>query len=136
MDIVKTKSSNHQAGFTLLELLVVIGLIGVLAAVAVARYDDHIASSNRQQARAALLFAQQAMERAHLQSGTYVGAVLPAAQPNDPFVITLVNPTAVTYTLQSTTRPPAVDPDCGTLSIDQAGTRGATGPIGALACWQ
>jgi len=132
--MTKKRPTGSQSGFTLLEMLFVIGMIGVLAAVALARYDNHITSSSRQAARAALLLAQQSMERAFLQNGTYVGAVLPAVQPNNPFVIALVNPTATTYTLQAT--PNTADADCGILSVNQAGMRGATGSVGALGCWQ
>jgi type IV pilus assembly protein PilE len=136
MSIAKAKKTVFQSGFTLLEMLVVIGLVGVLAAIALARYDDHILASNRQAARAALLQAQQTMERHFLQNGTYVGAVLPAAQLSDPFVLALVASTPLTYTV--TAAPGRADP-CGNLTIDQAGVRGATlaaTPQAVINCWQ
>ena len=127
---------RRQRGFTLLEMLLVIGIVGVLAAIALARYSSHIVTSNRQSARAALMLAQQDMERAHLQSGTYVGAALPAAQLGDAFTLSLTDLSASAYTLHATPKAGQPDELCGTLSITQNGTKAETGAGTALDCWE
>ena len=52
-----------QQGFTLIELMIVVAVIGVLAALAYPSYKEYIAKSRRAEAKAVLLSGQQWMER-------------------------------------------------------------------------
>ena len=129
------KSSKHQKGFTLLELLVVIAIIGILSSLAVTRYQNHIIRSNRQAAQVRLLMAQQAMERFFLNNNTYVGAPLPALDPNEPYALAFVGaPTAAAYRI-SARQTTLADADCGVLSINQVGQRFSTGTSTVADCW-
>ena len=130
------KSSKHQKGFTLLELLVVIAIIGILSSLAVTRYQNHIIRSNRQAAQVRLLMAQQAMERFFLNNNTYVGAPLPALDPNEPYVLAFVGArTAATYRI-SAIQTTLADTECGDLSINQVGQKFSTGTSTVAACWR
>ena len=61
-------------GFTLVELVVVVAVIGILASVAIPSYQDNVKSSRRSDAQGALLGFAQAMERSFTEEGTYAKA--------------------------------------------------------------
>ena len=124
-----------QTGFTLLELLAVIAIVGILASISIGQYKQHIVQSNRRAAVASLYAAQQIMERTRLQTGQY--ADLTAGQ------IASISTQGQTYTFASnaqnngytlTATPPASQPDteCGVLSITDSDKR--SDPVDV--CWQ
>jgi type IV pilus assembly protein PilE len=61
-----------QRGFTLSEMLVVLAILTVLAAVAYPNYAGHIARTRRIEGQIALIEAMQQQERYHLQHNSYV----------------------------------------------------------------
>ncbi|WP_413664311.1 type IV pilin protein [Microbulbifer sp. CNSA002] len=67
------KMKNH-GGFSLIELLIVIGIVGIIAGLAWPAYQSHILTSNRADAQGALMGLAQAMEQHFTQNGSYTGA--------------------------------------------------------------
>lgn len=65
---------TRQAGFTLIELMIVIVIVGILVAVGLPSYQNSIVRSGRGDAQSALLGFAQAMERHFNQNYTYEGA--------------------------------------------------------------
>ena len=53
-----------QLGFTLIELMIVVAIVGILSAVAYPSYTEYVRRGHRADARAGLLQAQQWLERA------------------------------------------------------------------------
>ena len=162
----QSKSAAHVGGFTLMELLVVMTVVGILAAVAIPSYTAYIDRSKRAAARAALQDASGFLERSFTSNGCYnrttvadcqaqTGATLalPAPLTRAPnegrasYVVTVSysgSATGQAYTLTATpcatagTCPSGSDPfadsTCGSLTLTQAGTRGAGGSVAT--CWQ
>jgi type IV pilus assembly protein PilE len=72
---------NRQRGVTLIELIVVMVVVGILAAIAIPSYRDYVLRANRTDARGALLTLATAQEKYYLQCNTYV-ATLDATKDN------------------------------------------------------
>ncbi len=62
---------QSKRGFTLIEVMIVVAVIGILAAIGLPSYREYVARGHRADARTGLLQAQQWLERASTARGTY-----------------------------------------------------------------
>lgn len=69
----KFSHREHQ-GFTLIELMIVVAIIGILAAVAYPSYQEYVRSSHRAEAQSALMGLAATMERHFTANNSYKGA--------------------------------------------------------------
>jgi len=94
--------SRSVRGFTLIELMITVAIIGLLAAIAYPAYTDSILKGRRAEGRAALLELMQQQERYLTQTGSYMtwssagatgtnGTTLGAANVQIPFKTTSGN---------------------------------------------
>lgn len=132
--------AGGSAGFTLVELMVVVAILGILAAIAYPSYTAYLVKARRTAAATCLQQQAQFMERYYTTNLTYVGAPNPAVcDPDlDGFYSFGFSGAAAarTFTLQAV--PTARQPDglCGTLTINQQGVRTESGSAASAAeCW-
>lgn len=133
-------------GFTLIELMIVVAIVGILAAVALPSYRTYIERGDRASARAALLEAQQFMERYYATSNTFVGAVLPARFASVPaespkYNIAVTTDAAKPNIFTLTATPINAVNKCGNLTLEHTGKKDISVPTGATdseiaACWR
>lgn len=140
-------TGGRQHGFTLMELIITMVIIGILTAIAIPSYTAYIQRSNRSEARSALLEAATWMERWRTQIGTYgntlgTPTVSPAAFPftqvpaTGTAKYTIAAPAiaalGIGYTITATPTGVMTGDPCGAFSIDQTGARTPTVPAH---CW-
>jgi type IV pilus assembly protein PilE len=132
-------------GFTLIELMIVVAIIGILSAVAYPAYNRYTESARRTSAQGALLENAQWMERAYTTNGSYPisAASLPIqtspAEGTIFYNIALQSPLANSYTLLATPINAQINDECGVLSIDQTGKTdiaNAASSVVRADCWK
>lgn len=135
------KTLVHSRGFTLLEILVVVVILGIIAAIAYPSYNSAIAKSRRAQAVACLQDHAQFAERFYTTNLTYVGLPSGAGNPfglacttdkglNNYYSFSVSNVAARAYTVSTTATSTQMSSDpahCSTMSITQTGVRSVTG---------
>ena len=132
---------HSTKGFTLVELMIVVAIIGILAAIAYPSYTEQVRSGRRADAQGALMEASQAMERYYAENGfTYVGAApgteFPAQSPfsggTPAYNMAITASNATSYTLQAAPIGPQTGDRCGNMTLSSAGARNAA----AADCWR
>ncbi len=131
---------KDQKGFTLIELMIVVAIIGILAAIVYPSYQSALADSRRAVAQSDLLELASFVERYYTSNNSsYSGlntAVLPFDEsPQDgatKFYDLSVGISGAVVTLSASPKN-AQDLDyCGTLSYDNRGNKGAS----VVGCWK
>ncbi len=144
------RSSKHAgrrgcaAGFTLIELMITVAVMGVLAAIAYPSYMRYVARGNRSAAQSFMLEVTSRQERYLLDGRQYapdlptLGMTVPdTVSPNYTVSITNVTAAPPGYVVQAAPigGQASNDANCGTLTIDGTGAKAASGPGGVANCW-
>ena len=136
-----------QAGFTLIEVMITVVIIGILASIAYPSYQESVMKSRRVDAQGALLGFANAMEHYFTVHNTYVGAtnagasaIFSATSPVNGatayYNLTINAADANAYTLNAAPIGAQANDRCGTLMLAQTGARGFTGAgVTAADCW-
>jgi type IV pilus assembly protein PilE len=135
---------NKARGFTLIELMIALVVVGILAAIAIPAYTDSVRKTRRGQAKADMTEVVQALERCFTNRNTYVGCfgggnTLPAPLNRSPrtgqvfYNLSLQNVTATDYTVRAEPTGDQAGDVCATLEIRQNGVR--TTSSGRSDCW-
>lgn len=138
---------SRSGGFTLIELMIVVVVIGILAAIAYPSYQEHVRKARRADAQTALLELAQFMERHYTANGKYLTAA--NAAPGLPFSAAPKDgttkyydlsfsgaPTASSYTLSAVPKGAMAGDTCGTLTLSNTGAKGQATGATLATCWR
>jgi type IV pilus assembly protein PilE len=153
---------GRQRGFTLIELMITVAIVGILAAIAYPSYREYVAKSRRAEVQALLMQSSQWMERFYAENYSYStntagvavtdATMFPARYSQSPasgtaaYLIT-VTPTATTFTVTATRTGTMAADKCGNFQITHTGVKqlasgtyssaaGATQVAAMQSCWR
>lgn len=153
-------SQIKERGFTLIELMAVVLIIGILAAIAYPSYEQYVRQARRTDGHGALLHTAGQLEKFYSQCGQYTTAIttgsisacsglgMSATSPDRHYSLTVTTGnvgtvSAQTYTLTAAPRttptpasPQVNDTECGSLTLTNAGVKGRSGTGPMSRCWK
>lgn len=142
---------NIQSGFSLIELMIVVAIVGVLASIAIPSYQESIRKGKRAEGRAALVDLMQQQERYFGQRGTYAAFTNGTGSGANFKVFSGDSSTGTAYLLTAATCPSPnndlklcvlltavnqfTDTDAGNLTLSSLGEKSCTGTKTSV-CWK
>jgi type IV pilus assembly protein PilE len=144
---------KKQRGFSLIELMVVIVIVGIILSFAYPSYLEQVRRTRRADCSGALMSLANSMERYFTANSSYLGASAGGGNTGTPAIfsgtcpvdggtasynLTIQAATGSTYNLQAVPIGPQVADKCGTLTLTNTGLKGVTGQDAGITwqqCW-
>jgi len=130
-------TSTRARGFSLMELLIAVVILGIIASIALPSYQSYVLRARRADGKAAVTDLAQRLERCFTQYGAYNDAsctVAASSASAEGYYAVTVASTATTYTVTATAQSAQTsDSECTSLAMNQRGQQSATGS--GADCW-
>ena len=137
---------NRQHGFTLIEVMIVVAILGIIVAIGYPAYTDQVRKSRRAEGMGELLELADRMERFYSDQGTYVGASLGSAATNiypttsakGYYTLSIASQTATDFSVSVTpTSKGGQNKDkCGTFTMTGQGVKTVSNSAYLAECWK
>lgn len=132
---------KKNAGFSLIEVMIAVAILGIVASIAYPSYLSYLRDSRRADAEGVLIEMAQWMERQYTVDGSYNENGTPTLpiqkSPRDGaashYIISVSSVAEQSFTLTATAQGGQTQEECGDLTITQTGARGSSGP--GTRCW-
>lgn len=141
----KLRQARPAGGFSLMELMIAIAIIGILAAVTLPSYVNHLARGKRAEAKGALLENANFLETHYTTRGFYstvkdgsTAPALPVTRVPDSGTANYAITATVSntdYTLKATAVNSMANDGCGDFTLTRNGTQGVSGTLDVAECW-
>lgn len=130
-------------GFTLIELMIVLVVVSILAAIAYPSYQQYVNRSKRSDGKNALLELASRQERFYFDNNTYTTSLsdlnYDSTSPEGYYTLSIAagnsGNIATSYEMTATPASPFSDAQCGNLSLDSRGVKDRTGSGPMDKCW-
>jgi type IV pilus assembly protein PilE len=144
LPLLRHRPAQRRLGFTLVEVMIALVVIGLLSALAYPSYQQQVAKGRRTDAKQSLLELSQKMERFYTERGTYVGATLgsgglyPQVTGGGYYDLSITAQTLDGFTVKATPRGAQVGDACASFLYNQLGEQMVSNDasLGAVKCWQ
>lgn len=118
---------NVQKGFTLLELMIAVAILGILTLITYPSYKTYIRRVRLSEVKSTLLMNAQNLERYYRQKGTFDNYNQAKLKQNKYFNITLSKVSPDHFTLKATPNPTTNDGETCIVTLNDGGTLSAAG---------
>lgn len=105
-------------GFTLVELMIVVAIIGILVSVVMPSYRNYVLESQRSDTQGKLLQLLELQERFYLNNFTYTTSLTTLGYATDPWIISYSGSPAFSVALQTCPTGSALYPDITDSTTD------------------
>jgi type IV pilus assembly protein PilE len=130
---------RRERGFSLIELMIVVLIIGILAAVAINSYRKYVIRARRTDALTAMQDLAGREERFFYGNSAYTTVLtslnITATFGGPYYVVAPASATSTAYTITATPTALQVDPECKTLTLTSTGVYSTNGTGTAATCW-
>lgn len=132
---------KKSQGFSLVELVIVVGLLGIITVLSFGYYGDNVIAANRSEGRTTLSETAGALEKCRSLFGAYDSAnctvTFPVLSASNLYAVTVDARDNDSFTLEANPIPGSSqenDDDCTSMSLTNTGLKSGTG-LDPTECW-